>query len=127
MVDAWLVAVEAAGLSVLITCTYRSEEEQTALYAIGRTVMGAKPIPVVRPMGLIVTKAQGGQSAHQYRLALDFVVMSEGSKPDWSGTSAAWNMCIALAEQAGMQSLRPMESAHLQRPNWKSLTQPVSP
>lgn len=41
------------GISVLLTCTYRSNEEQDALYAQGRT----KP-------GSIVTKAKGGQSKH---------------------------------------------------------------
>lgn len=42
-----------AGLDVLITCTYRSNEEQNQLYAQGRT----KP-------GRIVTRAKAGQSAH---------------------------------------------------------------
>lgn len=41
------------GVEVLVTCTYRSNEEQAALYAQGRT----KP-------GRIVTRAKPGQSAH---------------------------------------------------------------
>lgn len=121
LVEAWLADVKRVGLNVLITCTLRSGYEQDQLYAIGRTVVGAKPIPVVRPMGLKVTNAQAGQSAHQYGLALDFVVMQADSKPDWSGTSEAWNTCIALAEKHGMESLRPMESAHLQSPKWRTL------
>jgi peptidoglycan LD-endopeptidase CwlK len=39
--------------NVIITCTYRSIEEQNQLYAIGRTVKGNK-----------VTNAKGGQSEH---------------------------------------------------------------
>lgn len=48
--DEWLTA---NGITVLITCTYRSNDEQEALYAQGRTKPGA-----------IVTRAHGGQSKH---------------------------------------------------------------
>jgi peptidoglycan L-alanyl-D-glutamate endopeptidase CwlK len=44
-------------VDVLITCTYRSNTEQEALYAIGRT----KP-------GRVVTKAKPGQSKHNAML-----------------------------------------------------------
>lgn len=111
MADAWLLDVGAAGLDVLITCTLRTGAEQDALYAKGRTAPGA-----------IVTYAKAGQSAHGYGLALDFVLMDSG-KPDWSGNTPAWDKAISLAETRGMQSLRPMESAHLQHPNWKQLAQ----
>jgi peptidoglycan L-alanyl-D-glutamate endopeptidase CwlK len=61
-------------ISVLITCTYRSNEEQTALYAQGRT----KP-------GRIVTNAAAGQSKHNFTLhkrpaskAFDIVPLRNG-------------------------------------------------
>lgn len=41
------------GVSVLLTCTYRSAEEQDRLYAQGRTAPGR-----------IVTNAKGGKSKH---------------------------------------------------------------
>lgn len=69
------------GIEILVTCTYRSPEEQDALYAQGRTKPGPK-----------VTNARAGQSAHQYRLAFDVVPMRNG-KPVW-GTSAASDMAI---------------------------------
>ena len=109
MVDLWLADMHASNLSELITCTLRSGAEQDALYAKGRTEPGK-----------IVTKARAGQSAHQYGLALDFVILDAG-KADWSGDSLAWNDAIELAQNRGLQSLRPMESAHLQHPNWKQL------
>lgn len=65
--DAW----KDAGLDVLVTCTYRSNEEQDQLYAQGRTAPGK-----------IVTHAQAGQSLHNHRLAIDFVPMVNG-KPAW--------------------------------------------
>ncbi len=110
MVDAWLMDLGGANLDVLITCTLRSSLEQAMLYAQGRTAPGP-----------IVTKAHPGQSAHQYGFALDFVIMNNG-KPDWSGDSFAWDRAIVLAEARGMESLRPMESAHLQHPDWKALS-----
>lgn len=47
----------------ILTCTYRSKEEQNRLYAQGRTAPGAK-----------VTQAKGGQSPHNYLPAMAFDV-----------------------------------------------------
>jgi peptidoglycan LD-endopeptidase CwlK len=116
LVDPWLSACADAELDILVTCTLRSGAEQDALYAKGRTVPGR-----------IVTYARAGQSAHQYGLALDFVIVDSGklnlagAELDWSGNDAAWDQAIALAEAHGLQSLRPMESAHVQHPDWKSI------
>jgi len=41
LVTRFLANARAAGIDLLVTCTYRSNEEQTALYAIGRTKPGA--------------------------------------------------------------------------------------
>jgi peptidoglycan L-alanyl-D-glutamate endopeptidase CwlK len=56
-----------AGIDLCIYCTYRSIEEQNALYAQGRT----KP-------GKIVTRAKGGQSFHNYRVAYDCAPIVNG-------------------------------------------------
>ncbi len=109
MVDLWIADMASMEIDQLITCTLRSPVEQDALYASGRTIPGP-----------IRTKAKAGQSAHQYGLALDFVILDSG-KADWSGDSPAWNHAIALAEARGMHSLRPMESAHLEHPDWHEL------
>lgn len=68
----------ADGIEVLVTCTFRSAQEQTELYAQGRT----KP-------GKIVTNAPAGKSSHNFRigqvpaaLAIDVVPMRFG-KPVW--------------------------------------------
>lgn len=68
------------GVTVLVTCTYRDEEEQARLYEQGRTKPGA-----------IVTNAKPGQSKHNNKLpdgtpaalAFDFVPLLHG-KPMWS-------------------------------------------
>jgi len=58
-----------------LTCTYRSNDEQASLYAIGRTVKGR-----------IVTNATAGNSAHNYKPspAFDIAFVGLGNKLDWS-------------------------------------------
>ena len=53
------------------THTLRTIDEQNRLYAKGRTIRGQ-----------IVTNARGGQSYHNYGLAIDIVLISEG-KATW--------------------------------------------
>ena len=81
--DAW----QAAGLDVLITCTYRSDEEQTRLYEQGRTAPGK-----------IVTHAKAGESMHNHRLAIDFVPMVDG-KICWEDESGLWERIARIAQQ----------------------------
>lgn len=61
-----------AGVYLRVTHTYRTWEEQAALYSIGRTTPGR-----------IVTKAKPGQSYHNYGLALDFCVLTPQGKVSW--------------------------------------------
>lgn len=68
---AFLAMCKERGINVTVTSTYRDHESQNALYAQGRT----KP-------GRIVTKAQGGQSFHNWRVAFD-VVPVVGGKAVW--------------------------------------------
>jgi len=70
----FLTSCNAAGIEILVTCTYRPFEEQAELYAQGRT----KP-------GRIVTYTKPGQSRHNYMangrpasLAFDVVPLRHG-------------------------------------------------
>lgn len=85
---------ESEGVDILITCTWRSGEEQDSLYAQGRT----KP-------GKIVTRAKAGQSAHNFMLdgkpaakAFDIVPLVNG-KAIWDGKHPHW----AIAGRIGME------------------------
>lgn len=77
--DTWLLR---AGVTILLTCTYRSGDEQNRLYAQGRSSPGR-----------IVTNAKAGQSRHNATTpqgnpaseAFDIVPLRHG-KPIW-GTS----------------------------------------
>lgn len=81
----------AAGLKLLISCTFRSGAEQDALYAQGRTKPGRK-----------VTNAKSGQSFHQYRVALDLYPLVNG-KPDFSGSAPEWHKIAAIFKKHGFE------------------------
>lgn len=79
LAHSFLALCNERGLDVIVTCTYRSPEEQAELYAQGRT----KP-------GKIVTKAKPGQSLHNLEDAEGFpaarafdVVPIRLGKPVW--------------------------------------------
>jgi peptidoglycan L-alanyl-D-glutamate endopeptidase CwlK len=88
---AHVAACKNEGIDLLITCTYRSPEEQDALYAQGRT----KP-------GNIVTRAKGGQSMHQYRIAYDCVPIRNG-KCVWDASDPAWATVGELGKAQGLE------------------------
>lgn len=87
-----LAKVKAAGIEVLVTCTYRTAAEQKALYEQGRT----KP-------GKIVTKAKPGQSFHEYRVALDLYPVING-KPDFAGShTETWKKVASFFKEEGFE------------------------
>lgn len=74
------------GIDVIVTCTFRSMEEQDALYRKGRDgVPGPK-----------VTNAKPGQSKHNYGLAIDFVPLVNG-KAVWDAESPLWKILARIA------------------------------
>lgn len=78
MCRAFLDKCKAEGIDILITCTYRDNDEQNRLYARGRTLMWDQGQKIYK-----VTNAKAGESAHNYRLAFDVVPLRNG-KPVWS-------------------------------------------
>lgn len=102
----FLAECHAAGIDVLIYCTYRSPAEQDELYKIGRSLPGK-----------IVTNARGGQSWHNFHAAFDFVPMING-KPQW-GSKSLYTRCGTIAESldlewAGRWTGSLKETAHCQ-------------
>jgi peptidoglycan L-alanyl-D-glutamate endopeptidase CwlK len=94
---AFLEQARTEGVDVLITCTYRSNAEQDALYAQGRTTAGP-----------IVTRAKGGQSAHNFMMAgkpaakaFDVVPLVNG-KPQWSARHPAWQTLGKIGTNLGL-------------------------
>ena len=67
-----VLIMKLLGKPIRITEGFRSIKRQNELYAQGRT----KP-------GKIVTNAKGGESFHQYGVAVDFVFVKEGYNGNW--------------------------------------------
>lgn len=123
MVTRFLANARAAGIDLLVTCTYRSNEEQAALYAIGRT----KP-------GRIVTNAKPGRSTHNNTLngkpaalAVDVVPLRDG-KPVWAASDPVWKRVGEIGEKVGLEwagrwtTFR--EYPHFQHPQARTLRSP---
>lgn len=75
----------------------RTFDEQNQLYAHGRTKPGKK-----------VTNAKGGQSIHNYGLAVDIVLIIDGktaswdTKADWDNDKKAdWMECVEIFKANG--------------------------
>lgn len=107
MVERSLMEIKAQGLDILITCTYRSWDEQAAEYAKGRTAPGR-----------IVTNARPGQSWHQWGRALDFVPWRNGKTLVWGSRGNGldqdptddatddlelWQRCAACFKMHGLE------------------------
>ncbi len=91
-----VAACAAEGIYLLIYCTYRSDEEQEAEFAKGRTKPGA-----------IVTNARGGQSKHNNTvggapasLAYDCIPVVNG-KAQWSNASLVQHVGV-IGESVGL-------------------------
>ena len=84
--------LRAQGINVMVTSGYRSFAAQNALYAQGRT----KP-------GDIVTNARGGQSLHNYGLAVDVVPLDANGQPNWNVSNGVWQKIGAAGKKQGME------------------------
>lgn len=96
------------GINIEVVQGLRTIAEQNALFAQGRT----------RP-GQIVTRARGGQSNHNYGLAVDVVPFTNG-KPNWNAPNSVW---MAIGQEGGKLGLewggnwkKFIDKPHLQLP-----------
>jgi peptidoglycan LD-endopeptidase CwlK len=85
------------GIVIVITDGFRSVEDQDQLYKKGRTTDGN-----------IVTKAKGGESYHNYGLAIDFALKTPSGNVIWDrqydgngNGKSDWNEVVALAKGLG--------------------------
>ncbi len=86
-------------IDVIVTCTYRDDQEQAILYAQGRTAPGG-----------IVTNAKPGESAHNCvspsgtpdAKAFDVVPIVNG-KPDWTAQHPVWKELGQIGRDCGLE------------------------
>lgn len=87
------------GIRIIITEGYRSEERQEELYQQGRTTDGQ-----------IVTSARGGESYHNYGLAIDFAIRVSDDKVIWDmeydgngNGKSDWLEIVDIAKELGFE------------------------
>lgn len=79
------------GMNMRVDTAYRSFPEQDALYAQGRTAPGNR-----------VTNARGGQSWHNYGVAVDVVFNDANGQPSWAETNN-WDRYGQIAVSHGLE------------------------
>jgi len=98
-------ACQVRGVDYWAISGFRSWEEQTRLYALGRTVKNVDATPE-KPLGGIVTNAKAGLSMHNYGLAADFAPdkdkVRSGLQPDWN--FPAYQILAEEAVKLGLES-----------------------
>lgn len=101
-IKAWGEAQQAMPSNVRIIAVQglRSFQESDELYKIGRTVMG-KNAREGHPMGDIVTKAPGGASYHNYGLAFDMAMITNGI--DDYAVGPNWLRVVKIMKSYGMK------------------------
>ncbi|MEH7181072.1 M15 family metallopeptidase [Neobacillus vireti] len=89
----------AKGIVIMITDDFRSAEDQNRLYEKGRTAEGN-----------IVTHAKGGESYHNYGLAIDFAIKTPSEEVIWDrqydgnkNGKGDWNEVVELAKALGFE------------------------
>ena len=97
LIDKINTSVLTGSAKVRISQGLRTFAEQDALYAQGRTKPGAK-----------VTNAKGGQSIHNYGLAVDIVLIIDGKTASWDtkkdfdkDKQADWMEVVSEFKKAG--------------------------
>jgi peptidoglycan L-alanyl-D-glutamate endopeptidase CwlK len=88
------------GINIVITDDFRSAAEQDKLYARGRSTEGT-----------IVTYVEGGESYHNYGLAIDFALLLKDGTVVWDikrddnkNGKSDWMEVIAIGKQLGFKS-----------------------
>lgn len=111
LVTRWLAGQDALGRQILLVQGRRTIAEQNALFAQGRTTDGPR-----------VTMARGGQSYHNFGLAVDFLDEAASGDPlkvdqsDWEATAYAEIVkpAVALGMQWGGAWRRNQDRPHLE-------------
>ncbi|MCK9166910.1 MAG: M15 family metallopeptidase [Acholeplasmataceae bacterium] len=110
MAQELITKLDERGITYLIYCTYRSPEEQAALYAQGREDINTVN-NVRRKTGLheikekenrIITWAKPGESFHQYGVAFDGVP-TDGGKCVWSDRHPLWKIVGETGKGIGLE------------------------
>jgi peptidoglycan L-alanyl-D-glutamate endopeptidase CwlK len=89
--------LETLGFSLEISQGLRTWDEQNSLYAKGRNLAGE-----IIDENLVVTHAKGGESYHNFGLALDFFFESPDGAAIWDETFPGYPKAVEIFEGLGL-------------------------
>lgn len=127
MCEKFLMECKKKGINVSIYSTFRTKQEQNALYLQGRAPLDfvnrerlkAGLNPITEKENKIVTLVK--DSPHCYGLAFDFVPILDG-KAVWNNDKL-WEECGKIAEELGLEWggrwVKFPDKPHVQIKNWK--------
>lgn len=109
-----IARLRQAAINVLPVQCRRTIAEQNALYAKGRTAPGGK-----------VTNAKGGQSPHNFGMAVDLCPVGKNGQLWWNAPDRLWRF---MADQAKLSGLVPgyyfksiHDAPHFEDPGWRAV------
>lgn len=112
-VEVYIARMKQKGITLCPVQCRRTIAEQNALYAKGRTAPGAK-----------VTNAKGGQSPHNFGLAVDLCPVGRNGNLWWTAPNALMRQ---LADEAKPSGLVPgyyfhsiHDPDHFEDPDWRT-------
>ena len=97
----------------IVTDALRTISRQNELYALGRTIKGK-----------VVTNDKGGQSAHNFGMAVDLAPLKKDSKQvDWNAPREMWQLMADCAVEMGLTAgyyfHTIFDAPHIEDPRWK--------
>jgi peptidoglycan LD-endopeptidase CwlK len=122
---------DSLGVDLLVTCTYRSPQEQARIYRRSRTraeieakarALEKRGYPLLREillevgpqhgaLGAHATWAAPGESYHLFGRAFDVVPLLNG-KPTWDDHAPGWAIFGVCCQQAGLEWAGTWPAAH---------------
>jgi peptidoglycan LD-endopeptidase CwlK len=99
----FVLEAQYAGHNIDVFSALRTMDEQTALYALGRTVKNPDWVNTGKPMGNIVTNAKAGQSWHNWGVAADIAFRDSNGHWTWNIQDAQYMAVAQIAKQHGLE------------------------
>ncbi|WPU94276.1 M15 family metallopeptidase [Mucilaginibacter sabulilitoris] len=129
-IAAWTICqtdlLDHPNVQITVTQSLRTFEESDELFKLGRTKVNPDGRSPSKPFGNIVTNAPGGSSYHNYGLAFDFKMITNGHD-DWD-VGPLWRRVAATMKEHGWtwggDFKKLADAPHFEKTfgfNWKAL------